>query len=68
MQPISPDYNWKNEVKQTKITEENFSQSCIFCVSIAKDKDRIIKLKMYQTIFFIFTIIYLISAKWMWFT
>ena len=31
MQPISPNYNWKNGVKQIKITEENLSQSCTFC-------------------------------------
>ena len=27
MEPISPNYNWKNGVKQIKITEENLSQS-----------------------------------------
>ena len=26
MQPLSPNYNWENGVKQTKITEENLSQ------------------------------------------
>ena len=31
MYPISPNYNWENEVKQIKITEENLSQSCIMC-------------------------------------
>ena len=31
MQPISPNYNWENGVKQIKITEENLSQSCILC-------------------------------------
>ena len=27
MEPISPNYNWENEVKQLKIMEENLSQS-----------------------------------------
>ena len=31
IQPISPNYNCENGVKQIKITEENFSKSCIFC-------------------------------------
>ena len=31
MQPISPNYNWENWVKQIKITEENLSQSFILC-------------------------------------
>ena len=31
MQPISPNYNWENGVKQIKITEENLSQSCVLC-------------------------------------
>ena len=31
MQPVSSNYNWENKVKQIKITEENLSQSCIFC-------------------------------------
>ena len=30
MQPISPNCNWENGVKQIKITEENLSQSSIF--------------------------------------
>ena len=30
-QPISPNYNWENGVKQINITEENLSQSCILC-------------------------------------
>ena len=31
MQPIIPNYNWENGVKQRKITEENLSQSCVLC-------------------------------------
>ena len=31
MHPINPNFNWENGVKQTKITEENLSQSCILC-------------------------------------
>ena len=31
MQPIRPNYNSENGVKQIKITEENLSQSCILC-------------------------------------
>ena len=31
MQPIKPNYNWENEVKQIKISEGNLSQSCILC-------------------------------------
>ena len=30
-QPISPNYNWENGVKQINITKENLSQSCILC-------------------------------------
>ena len=30
-EPISSNYSWENGVTQTKITEENLSQSCIFC-------------------------------------
>ena len=37
MQPINPNYNWENGVKQIKITEENLSQSFILC---QLDKDR----------------------------
>ena len=31
MQPVIPNYNWENGVKQTKITEENLSQNFILC-------------------------------------
>ena len=31
MQPIIPNYNWENGVKQIKITEKNLSQICILC-------------------------------------
>ena len=31
MQPISPNYNWENGVKQLKIIEKNLSQSCNLC-------------------------------------
>ena len=31
MQNIIQEYNWENGVKQIKVTEENLSQSCIFC-------------------------------------
>ena len=31
MQPISPNYNWENGVKQIKITEKNLPKSCILC-------------------------------------
>ena len=31
MQPISPNYNWENGVKQIKIIEENLLQICILC-------------------------------------
>ena len=31
MQPISPNNNWENGVKQIEITEENLSQSIILC-------------------------------------
>ena len=44
-QPISPNYNWENGVKQIKITEE------LYFVSIAKDKDPSIRVKMHQTFF-----------------
>ena len=70
MQPISPNYNWENVVKQIKITEEIFLQSCIYvqsCISIAKDKDHGIRVKVQQTFFFNFTPICLISAEWVWF-
>ena len=59
MQPISPNYNSENGVKWIKITEEK-----LYLMSIAKDKDPSIKVKMHQT-FFIFTIICLITAEWM---
>ena len=29
--PICPNYNWENEIKQMKITEENLSQGFILC-------------------------------------
>ena len=61
MQLISPNYNGENGVKQIQITEENLSQF----VSIAKDKDPSIRVKIHQTFFFIFTTICLISAEWM---
>ena len=37
MQPISPNYNWENGVKQIKIIEENLSQSCILCQLLRKE-------------------------------
>ena len=63
MQHISPNYNSENGVKQIKITEENLSQSCILCQSIAKDKDPSIRVKMYQAFFLIFDSIRLIFAE-----
>ena len=47
IQSISPNYNWENGVKQT---EENLWQK-LYLVSIAKDKDHNISVKMYQTFF-----------------
>ena len=60
MQPISPNYNWENGVKQIKITEENLSQSCILC--------RLLMVKM-QTFFFILPLfaLYLLSG-WIYLT
>ena len=31
MEPISPNFNRENGLKQIKITEENLPQSCILC-------------------------------------
>ena len=36
MQPTSPNYNWENEFKQIKITEENLSQSLILYQLLTK--------------------------------
>ena len=66
MQPISPNYNWENGVKQTKVIEEKLSQSCILCqlFSIAKDKDPSIRIKMGQTFFLFLPLfaLYLLSG------
>ena len=48
MQPISPNYPWKNGAK--KSAEEKLSQNCILC-SIAKDNDSDSRLKIHQKIF-----------------
>ena len=48
MQPISPNYPWKNGAK--KSAEEKLSQSCILC-SIAKDNDSDNRLKIHQKFF-----------------
>ena len=62
-QLISPNYNWKNAVKQIKIIEENLSQSCILCqllrAKILASGSKCIKH------FFIFTTISFISAECM---
>ena len=50
--------------KTDKITEENLSQKSSL-VSIAKNKDPRIGVKMHQTFFFTFTTLCLISAEWM---
>ena len=47
-----------------KITEENLSQKS-YLVSIVKNKDPTIRVKMDQTFSFIFTTICLISAEYM---
>ena len=61
MQPISPNNNWENGVKQIKITEENLPQSCLLWQLPKKIVKNVSKF------FFIFTTICLISAEWMWF-
>ena len=48
MQPISPNYNWANGVKQIKITDGNLSQRCILS-QIAKGKGPSTRGKMHQT-------------------
>ena len=65
MQPISPNYNWENGVKQIKITEENLSQSCILC-QLLRTKTLVLGSKCIKHFFLIFTTICLISAEWMW--
>ena len=66
MQPISPNYNWENGVKQIKITEENLSQSCILC-QLLRTKTLPSGSKCIKYFFWIFTTICFISAEWMWF-
>ena len=51
MQSISPNYNWENGVKQKKITEESLSVTKLYLVSIAKNKDPSIRVKIHETIF-----------------
>ena len=43
MQPISPNYNSENGVKQIKIIEENLLQIWILC--------QLLRIKMHQTLF-----------------
>ena len=60
MQPISPNNNWENGVKQTKIVEEHLSQSSkLYLMSIAKDKEPSIRVKMHQIFFFFYFYHYL---------
>ena len=60
MQPISPNYNRENGVKQIKTTEKNL----LCLVSVAKDKDPIIRVKMQQTFFLFIPLfaLYLLSG------
>ena len=64
MQPISPNYNWENGVKQIKITEENCITK-LYLVSIAKDKRT--RSTCTKQFLFILTTIPLTSGEWMWF-
>ena len=60
MQSVSPNYDRK--CSQTdKITEKNLSQK-LYLVSIAKNKDPSIRVKIHQTFL---TNICLISVEWM---
>ena len=63
MPPIIPNYNWENGVKKIKITDKK-NVTKLYLVSIAKDKDPSIRIKMQQTFFFIFPTISHISAEW----
>ena len=65
MQPISPNYNWENGVKQIKITEENLSQSCVLC-QLLRTKTLVSGSKCIRYFFFIFITIFPISSEWMW--
>ena len=59
-------YNWENSVKQIKIIYWRKFVTKFYLVSIAKDKDPSIRVKMHRTIFLLFTTICLIP-EWMWF-
>ena len=63
MQPISPNYNLENVVKQIKITKETFTKSCVLCL-LLRTKTLASGSKCIKH-FFIFTTICLISAEWM---
>ena len=58
MQPISPNFNRENGVKQIKNIEENLSQSCILC-QLPRTKT-LGSGRYVSSIFFVFTIICLI--------
>ena len=64
MQSISPNYNRKWS-QTDKITEENLSQfEKLYLVSIAKNKDPSIRVKMHQTFFLFLPLfaLYLLSG------
>ena len=63
MQPISPNYNWENGVKQIKITEENLSQSCILCQLLRTKTLGSGCIKVHQTFFYFYH--YLPYTCWM---
>ena len=63
MRPNSPNYNLVNQVKPTKITEENLSQSCILR-QLLRTKTLALMIKMHQTVFLFLPLfaLYLLSG------
>ena len=63
MRPNSPNYNLVNQVKPTKITEENLSQSCVLR-QLLRTKTLALMIKMHQTFFLFLPLfaLYLLSG------
>ena len=63
MPPISPIYNWENEVKQVKNTEENLSQSCILSQLVREQRpSNQVKITWNIILFLLLFALYLLSG------